>query len=100
MRINVIGRHFEITEPIRIHAESKAAKLESYKDILQQIDILIWKENDAIEDYTVEITVDVERHEDFIAKTNGPDLYNTIDEVVHKADRQLRDHREKLKAVR
>lgn len=100
MRINVVGRQFEITDPIRIHAETKAAKLETYSAILQQIDILIWKENDSIEDYTVEISVDVERHEEFVAKANGPDLYSTIDDVVAKVDRQLHDHREKLKAVR
>ncbi len=100
MRTNVVGRKFEITDPIRQHAETKATKLETYKDFLQQIDFIIWKENDSIEDYTVEITVAVERHEEFVAKTNGPDLYNTIDDAVAKVDRQLHDHREKLKAVR
>ena len=100
MRTNVVGRQFEITDPIRQHAETKSEKLATYSDFVQQIDFRIWKENDSVEDYTVELTVDVERHDDFIAKANGPDLYSVIDEAIAKADRQLHDHREKLKIKR
>lgn len=100
MRINVIGKQFEITDPIREHAEHKSEKLDTYMDMIQQIDFLIWKENDNIEDFSVEIAVDVEHHDDFIAKTHGADLYGVIDEAIHKVDRQLRDHREKLKVKR
>jgi len=100
MRTNVVGRKFEITDPIREHAERRAEKLDTYSDFVQQIEFLVWKENDSIEDYTVELAVDVERHDDFIAKTNGPDLYAVIDEAVTKVDRQLHDHREKLKIKR
>ena len=100
MRTNVVGRQFEITEPIRLHAEKKAQKLDTYKSIVQQIDFRIWKESPSKEEYAVELTVDVERHEDFIAKAEGHDVYDVIDDAVTKADRQLHDHREKLKSVR
>ncbi|MFK7758334.1 MAG: ribosome-associated translation inhibitor RaiA [Phycisphaerales bacterium] len=100
MRINVIGRQFEITDPIRLHAEKKAEKLSTYKGFVQQMDYRIWKESPSKEQYAVELTVDVEHREDFIAKVEGPDVYSAIDEVVTKADRQLHDHREKLKSVR
>ena len=100
MRTNVVGRHFEITDAIRQHAESKTKKLESYKDFLQLIEVLVWKENSSVEEYTVEITVDVERRDDFVAKATGADLYSVIDDAVAKVDRQLHDHREKLKINR
>jgi ribosomal subunit interface protein len=100
MRINVVGRQFEITDPIRLHAEKKAEKLDTYSSFVQQIDFRIWKESPTKEQYAVELTVDVERHEDFVAKAEGSDVYDIIDEVVTKADRQLHDHREKLKSVR
>ncbi len=100
MRINIIGRQFEITDPIRLHAEKKAEKLDTYKGFVQQMDFRVWKESPSKEQYAVELTVDVERHEDFIAKAEGPDVYSVIDEAVTKADRQLHDHREKLKSVR
>jgi len=100
MRINVIGRQFEITDPIRLHAEKKAEKLSTYKGFVQQMDFRIWKESPSKEQYAVERTVDVEQREQFIAKVEGPDGYSTIDEGVTKADRQLHDHRQKLKSVR
>lgn len=100
MRINIVGRQFEITDPIRLHIEKKAEKLASYKGFVQQLDFVVWKESPSKEEYAVEVTVDVERHDDFFAKVEGPDVYDAIDEVVAKADRQLHDHREKLKSVR
>ncbi|MCA9276304.1 MAG: ribosome-associated translation inhibitor RaiA [Phycisphaerales bacterium] len=97
MRINVIGRHLEVTDPIRQHAESKATKLDKFEDIVQQIEIKFWKENTAQESFSVEVVVDVINHADFIAKADGHDLYLVIDDAIAKVGRQLNDHREKLK---
>lgn len=101
MRINVVGRQFDITDPIRTHAEARANKLdEKYPTMIQQIDVVVRKENSAVEEYAVELVVDVEHRDDFIATATGPDLYATIDDAGSKADRQLHDHREKLKINR
>jgi putative sigma-54 modulation protein len=100
MRINIVGRQFEITDPIRLHIEKKAEKLSSYKGFVQLVDFLVWKESPTKEQYAVEVVVDVERREDFIAKAEGPDVYDAVDVVIAKVDRQLHDHREKLKSVR
>jgi ribosome hibernation promoting factor len=97
MRTNVVGLHLEVTDPIREHAENKAKKLDKFNDLVQQIDIKFWKENTAKELFTVEIVVDVINHSDFIAKADGHDLYNVIDDSISKVGRQLNDHREKLK---
>ena len=97
MRINVVGLHMEVTDAIRNHAETKAKKLEKFNDLVQQIDFKFWKENTAKELYTVELAIDVVNHPDFIAKSDGHDLYLVIDDAVAKAARQLNDHREKLK---
>ncbi len=100
MRINIVGRQFDITDPIRTHIETKAKKLDTYKGFVQQMDFRVWKESSSKEQYAVELTVDVERHEEFVAKADGPDLYGVIDDAIIKADRQLHDHREKQKSVR
>lgn len=98
MRTNVIGLHsIEVTDAIRKHAESKAKKLEKFSDLVQQIDIKFWKENNSKESFSVEIAIDVINHPDFIAKADGHDLYIVIDDAVAKVVRQLNDHREKLK---
>lgn len=98
MRTNVVGLHnMEVTDAILNHAESKVKKLDKFNDLVQQIDIKLWKENTAKELFSVEIVVDVINHTDFFAKADGHDMYLVIDDAITKVGRQLNDHREKLK---
>ena len=96
MRIDVIGRHIEITDPIREHAETKGEKLIKYYDRILQITYTIF-EADSKGEHKVELVVDVEHHDDFVAHASGDDLYGTIDQVSQKATRQLTDFKEKFK---
>lgn len=96
MRIDVVGRHIEVTDPIREHAESKGEKLSKYYDRIQQITYTIF-EADKGGDHKVELVVDVEHHDDFISHASGNDLYGTIDQATQKATRQLTDFKEKFK---
>lgn len=98
MRINVVGKGIEITDAIKLHAESKADKLPRYFDGVQQITITVSHEDSHTRgQLAAEIVVDVEKHEDFVAHASGDDLYLVIDAVVQKASRQLSDFKEKLK---
>ncbi|MEO1007760.1 MAG: ribosome-associated translation inhibitor RaiA [Planctomycetota bacterium] len=97
MRIDVIGRHMDITDAIREHAEEKTGKLDRFHDGLQQVTWTIERQERASGDeFTVELIVDVEHHNDFVSKETGADVYAAIDSAQHKAIRQLRDHNEKL----
>ena len=98
MRIEVVGRDVQITDPIRKHAESKASKLTKYFDAVQQITFTISKPDHAHRGpFDVELIVDVEKHDDFVSHATAEDLYGAIDAVVQKASRQLTDFKEKLK---
>jgi putative sigma-54 modulation protein len=95
MEITVTGRHLEITPAIKEYATDKSAKLPRYFDRVQQISVVAdRKDNHTFE---VEIIVDAEHHEDFVAKASGPDLYACVDVVVDKLERQLTDHKERLR---
>lgn len=96
MRIQVIGKHFEVTEAIAKYAEQKGGKLPRYYDGVQAIDVLI-EQGAKDEGFLVELRVDVEKHDTFVAKTNGQDVYQCIDLGVDKMSRQLTDFKEKLK---
>ena len=99
MRVDVVGLDLEVTDPIRAHAEEKAEKLTRYYDGVQQITIRLRKpQHDTNHPmYEVELTADVEKHDDFVATATGDDLYLTIDGAVQKATRQLTDFKQKLK---
>jgi putative sigma-54 modulation protein len=98
MRINVVGRHFEVTDAIRAYAQEKAGKLTKYYTGLQQIDLHIAHEPQHHgAEYEIELVLDVEKHADFVSHSKTGDPYEAIDLVVEKGERQLRDFKEKLK---
>lgn len=98
MRIEVVGRNVEVTDPIRQHAEAKAAKLPRFYDGIQQITFRLSREDHHKHgEFGAELVVDVRRHEDFISRANDRDLYAAIDAVVAKSQRQLADFKEQLK---
>jgi putative sigma-54 modulation protein len=96
MQINVSGKHLEITDPIREHAIERANRLPKFYDRIQEINIIIDKA-DNHQHEEVEVIVEVEKSDPFITKKSGPDLYVLIDDVFGKTERQLRDHKEKLR---
>lgn len=99
MRIDVVGRDVEMTDALREHAESKAGKLLRHFDRTQLITVTASK-HDHHGNYHVEIVVDVEHHEAFIAHATGTDLYGVIEGAVAKSARQLTDHKERVHAHR
>ncbi len=98
MRIEVVGRNLEVTAAIREHAASKAAKLSKYFDGIQLITLRVSKEDHQHHGkFGVELVIDVEKHEDFVSKDVGEDLYAVIDAVMQKGSRQVSEFKEKLK---
>jgi len=98
MRIDVVGRNLEVTDPIRQHAEAKAAKLPRFFDGVQLITFRLSREDHKHQGhFGVELVVDVEKHPDFVSHATGEDLYAAIDSAVQKGARQLTEFKEKLK---
>lgn len=94
MDFKISGRHVDVTDAIREYARNKTERLHRYFDRIQEITTVIDKHDRSFE---VEIIVDAERHDPFIAKKKGDDLYACIDASVDKLERQLTDHKEKLR---
>lgn len=95
MEIKVTGKHLEITPAIRDYGTDKAGKLTRYYDRVTSIEVLANKgENHS---YDVEVIVHVDRHDPFVARTRHEDLYAGMDDAVNKMERQLTDHKEKLR---
>jgi putative sigma-54 modulation protein len=98
MRIEVVGRNLEVTDAIREHAESKAAKLPRFFDGVQLVTFRLSREDHKHQgNFGVELVVDVEKHADFVSHAAEEDLYAAIDSAIQKSCRQLADFKEKLK---
>lgn len=95
MRIDISGKHLEVTPAMEEYATSKCDRLTRYYDGVQSIRVVLTQSrNEAFE---VEVLADVEKHDTFVAKSEGQDVYGCIDVAVDKMTRQLTDFKEKLK---
>ena len=82
MKIQVTGRHVEVTEDLREYIETKANKLPRYYDRIHEIEVVLDHES---EQFTAEMIVRVDQKHTFVL----------VDLVVDKLERQLVRHKEK-----
>ncbi len=93
MLFTITGKHVEITDAIRNHAEEKTAKLPKYYNSVNQVEVIIDSGDGG--DAIVEVIAHAEHSNVFIAKESGQDTYACIDLAVHKLERQLRRKKKK-----
>ena len=88
MLFTITGKHIEITEAIKRHAEEKTSKLPKYYDGINQVEVIIDGEQGG--NISVEIITRGEHSRIFVVNERGQDVYRCIDTAVHKLERQLR----------
>lgn len=94
MIVTVASRHMDVSEALRTYAEQKVGKLEKYYDRIQEIEVVF----DASKDGTqVEMIVNAEHNNMFIARHDQGDAYACIDGCVDKLERQLSEHKDKYR---
>ncbi len=94
MITTISSRHMDVTAPLKEYAESKAGKLTRYYDRIQEIEVVI----DNVKDLTrVEMIVNAEHKNMFVAHHDEGDAYACIDGCVDKLERQLSDHKKKIR---
>ncbi len=93
MLFTISGKHLEISQDIRNHAEDKVSKLPKYYDSINQVEVIIEAGKGA--NTTVEVIARAEHSKVFVGKEAGEDVYRCIDLAVHKIEEQLRRRKEK-----
>ena len=88
MLFTITGKHVEITEAIRKHAEQKTSKLPKYYNSINQVEVII--DGNSGGSISVEIIARAEHSKVFVVTETGHDAYQCIDIAVHKLERQLR----------
>ena len=98
MNVVVSSRHMEVTPALKTFAEQKANKLTKYYDRIQEIEVVLDADKDQGKDHTsVEIIVNAEHKNMFVAHHKDGDAYACIDACVDKLERQLSDHKKKIR---
>ena len=92
MVVTVSARHMDVTPALKQYAQEKANKLTKYYDRIQEIEVVL----SAGKDNTgVEMIVNAEHSDVFIAHHDDGDAYAGIDGCVDKLERQLSDHKKR-----
>jgi len=89
--VTISARHMDITEPLKAYAEQKAGKLTRYYDRIQEVEVVFDAGKDVV---NVEMIVNAEHRNMFLAHHGEGDAYACIDGCVHKLERQLSEHKQ------
>jgi putative sigma-54 modulation protein len=84
----ITGKHVDITEALRKHAQEKTSKLPRYYNSINDVEVIIDGSHGS--STAVEIIARGEHRNVFIVTEKGQDAYRCIDLAVRKLERQLR----------
>ena len=94
MQLSITGHHVDLTESLNSFIEQKFEKLERHYDHITQAHVVLSVEKLQ---HRAEATAHVTGAELF-ANAEAEDMYNAIDLLVDRLDRQLIKHKEKTVA--
>jgi ribosome hibernation promoting factor len=97
MQTIVKGKNLEITEPLREYALEKVCRVEKYFDgiLKTEIEMSVERNPKIIENQVVEVTI-FSSGPIIRAKESAPDMYQAIDLVSTKLERQARRVKKKI----
>ncbi len=94
MQISVTGRHFELTEAMRQFVEEKISRLQRLYDRIETITVIA--EHEQIR-FRTEIVLRTDHKHTLVAQTEAGEFHESVDLVIDKMERQLRELKEKLR---
>jgi putative sigma-54 modulation protein len=89
----ITGKHVDVPQRVKRHAEEKTSKLPRFYNIINQVEVIIdGKEGN---DIAVEIIARGEHKKVFVVKEKCSDVYAAIDLASHRMEQQLRKIKKK-----
>ncbi|MDY0092264.1 MAG: ribosome-associated translation inhibitor RaiA [Candidatus Vecturithrix sp.] len=91
MQVTVTGRHFEITDPLRQHIESKLNKLDRYLDGITDVHVVL-----SVEKHRHIAEINLQANGSLIRGVEEKhDMYLAVDTVIEKIERQVKRQKDK-----
>jgi putative sigma-54 modulation protein len=96
MNYSIVGRHFELTDPIKDFTANAIETLKKYNlDIISTNVIIDAEEKNGKKGYAVEFTINVAKLETIVIKQKDKDVYAAIDVAIDRASKVLRRQHDK-----
>ncbi len=94
MKINITGRHLDVTPAMKKYTQDKVEKLGRFYDRIHDIEAILSEEGDR---QLVEVKAHVGKGTTLVGKAESTDIYAALDLVVGKLERQITRYKEKLR---
>ncbi len=91
MQLIITGHHLEVTDALKVHVDEKFAKLARHFDKVTDVHVILSVEKLV---QKAEATLHLNGTK-FFAEDHKDNMYDAIDELVDKLDRQIIKHKEK-----
>jgi putative sigma-54 modulation protein len=97
MNTSIVGRHIELTEPIKDYINSSIEIFKKYNlDIISVNAIISTEEKNGKKGFSFEFTLNVAHLDTIVVKQKDKDLYAAIDIAVDRVSKVLRRHHDKI----
>jgi len=97
MNTSIVGRHIELTEPIKDYVNSSIEIFKKYNlDIISVNAIIDQEEKNGRKAFTFEFTLNIAHLDTVVVKQKDKDLYSAIDIAVDRVSKVLRRHHDKI----
>lgn len=94
MKTTITARHFELTDPLRTHAEEVFQRLTKFFNHIEETHVILETEKYR---HKVEATLRLQNGTAFVAKELSNDMYLSLDQAADKLETQLRRYKEKFR---
>ncbi|UTJ05215.1 ribosome hibernation-promoting factor, HPF/YfiA family [Arcobacter roscoffensis] len=97
MNTSIVGRHLDLTEPIKDYINSSVEIFKKYNlDIISVNSIISQDEKHGKKAFTFEFTLNVAHLDTIVVKQKDKDLYAAVDIAVDRVSKVLRRHHDKI----
>ena len=99
MNTSIVGRHIDLTEPIKEYINSSVEVFKKYSlDIISVNSIISQEEKHGKKAFSFEFTLNIAHLDTVVVKQKDKDLYTAIDIAVDRVSKVLRRHHDKISA--
>jgi len=97
MNTSIVGRHIELTEPIKEYINSSVGIFSKYNlDIISINSIISQESKNGKKVISFEFTLNIANLDTIVVKQKDKDLYSAVDIAVDRVSKVLRRHHDKI----
>lgn len=98
MNKHIVGRHFDLTDPIKNYTEAAIEGLRKYNlEIISVTTLISADEKGGKKGFVVEFVVKLKEKYTIVITQNDKDVYAAIDIAIERVKKSLRRHSDKIK---